>query len=95
MALQDTNIKQFPPITKPMALEIAKQACKENNEEFSFHSKQPERFAHPYGVNLDEPCWYVYAPWGDGLLALRSSRVIIISRRDGQILYDGPAGDEG
>ncbi|HCE42863.1 MAG TPA: hypothetical protein DET40_04895 [Lentisphaeria bacterium] len=42
-----------------------------------------------------EPCWYVYVPWGDGKIALRSSRVIIMSKATGKILYEGGAGDEG
>lgn len=36
-------------------------------------------------------------PWGDGLdgLALRSSRVILIVKYDGRVLFDGSANDEG
>lgn len=94
MSLQDTNINQFPPITKQMALEIAKQACKANTEEFSCHTKKPESCCN-YVTYPDQPCWYVYVPWGDGLLALRSSRVMVISRLTGKVLYDGSAEDEG
>ncbi len=45
----------------------------------------------------DEPMWVVYVPWGDGLdeTMLRSSRVIVISKIDGRVLYDGSACDEG
>jgi hypothetical protein len=44
-----------------------------------------------------EPCWYVFAPWGDSLdgTILRSSRVIVVSKVTGAVLYDGPANDEG
>jgi len=44
-----------------------------------------------------EPCWFQYVPWADGQdgLMLRSSRVILISKLTGRILYDGPANDEG
>ena len=84
----------FPPITRKMALEITQRACNVQDREFKCHTNKPERF-HPYNVNLDEPCWYVYAPWDDEILALRSSRVVVISRVTGAILYDGDAGDEG
>lgn len=41
--------------------------------------------------------WYVYVPWCDGLdgSALRSSRVVVVSKVGGRILYDGSANDEG
>jgi hypothetical protein len=44
-----------------------------------------------------EPCWWVYVPWGDGLdeVMLRASRVIVVSKASGKVLYDGSAGDEG
>jgi len=44
-----------------------------------------------------EPSWFVYAPWrdeSDGFM-LRSSRIIIISKESGKVLYDGSAEDEG
>jgi D-alanyl-D-alanine carboxypeptidase len=36
-------------------------------------------------------------PWNDEKdeNVIRSSRVIVIDRQTGKILYDGPAGDEG
>jgi hypothetical protein len=48
-------------------------------------------------AGIKEPCWWVYAPWNDGWdgWMLRSSRVMLISKRTGEILYDGSAGDEG
>lgn len=44
-----------------------------------------------------ERCWCVYVSWdGDkDVIGLRSSRVILVSRQNGSILYDGTAGDEG
>jgi hypothetical protein len=44
---------------------------------------------------LDEPAWYVFAPWCDGVIGLRASRVIVISKTDGRVMYDGSANDEG
>jgi hypothetical protein len=94
MTLQDTNVRQFPPITQPMALEIAQHACNVQKMELNCFANKPER-CRIYSVNSDEHCWYVYAPWNDGNLALRSSRVVVISRVTGAIIYDGDAGDEG
>jgi hypothetical protein len=88
------TVIHFPPITKQKALEIAAQVCKDPQWDFDCYSKRPERCAL-YGTIPDEPCWYVYAPWGDNRLALRSSRVIVISRLTGKIILDGSAGDEG
>lgn len=44
-----------------------------------------------------EPSWRIYAPRGDGLdgKMLRSSRIILISKESGRVLYDGSANDEG
>ena len=44
-----------------------------------------------------EPFWYIFAPWQDGRddTMLRSSRIIMISKRTGKIFFDGSAGDEG
>lgn len=44
-----------------------------------------------------EPCWWIVAPWSDehAVLALRSSRVVLVGRRTGVVLYDGSANDEG
>jgi hypothetical protein len=42
-----------------------------------------------------EPCWFIYAPWNDGKETLRSSRIILVSKETGRVLYDGDAGDEG
>jgi hypothetical protein len=41
------------------------------------------------------PAWYIHTPWLDGHVALRSSRVLAISKSDGRVLYDGSANDEG
>lgn len=94
MSLQDANIKQFPLITNQKAMEIAAQKCMSNPAEFKCYGKKPER-CRIYGLNPADPCWYVYAPWSDEQTVLRSSRVIVISRMTGEILYDGSAGDEG
>ncbi|MDO9446785.1 MAG: hypothetical protein Q7J20_02570 [Candidatus Nitrotoga sp.] len=92
--MPSATIKQFPPITKQRALAIAARALTPHSGQFKCYSQKPDSF-RIYGINTDQPCWYVYVPWEDGMLALRSSRVMVISRLTGQILYDGSAGDEG
>lgn len=91
----DTNIMQFPPITKSMALGIAQHACNVQDLKFDCYSNKPERCCILYGINPDEPCWYVMGAWNDNPNVLRSSRLVVISRVTGAILYDGSAGDEG
>ena len=38
-----------------------------------------------------EPCWYIHAPWNDGLLTLRGSRLILVGKLTGTVHYDGAA----
>ena len=47
--------------------------------------------------NVTGPAWYVIVPWNDGLdgRCLRSSRVIVIAKVGGAVLYDGSGNDEG
>lgn len=91
------KVHLFPPVTQRMALDIATQALGQSlvSEPMICHGRKPARFS--IYANLLEPCWWVQAPWGDGKdgIAIRSSRVIVIGRQTGKILYDGPAGDEG
>lgn len=44
-----------------------------------------------------EPCWYVFAPWDNEktVVAIRSSRLILVGKQTGKVYYDGEAGDEG
>ena len=85
-----------PPqyITKQQALEIAVQLCKGDSTVFKCFSVKPD-YCQFYVTYPDQPCWYVFVPWDDNQVALQSSRVIVISRLTGKILYDGEAGDEG
>lgn len=85
---------KFPPITKQRALAIAARALTPHGGQFKCYSQKPDS-CRIYGINTDQPCWYVYVPWEDRVLALRSSRVMVVSRLTGKILYDGSAGDEG
>jgi hypothetical protein len=93
MNSQINNIKSFPPITKQRALEIAARALNRGGQ-FECYSQKPDS-CRLYSINTDQPCWYIYPQHNDLQPALRSSRVIVISRLTGEILYDGSAGDEG
>lgn len=91
---QHSSVKPFPAITKQKALEIATQVYKTDSKEFHCYSKKPKNYMI-YATFPDEPCWFVTAAWDDAPYVLRSSRVIVISRETGKVLYDGEAGDEG
>ena len=94
--LGQLKVLLFPPITRRMALDIARQALAQSvaAEPLVCHGRKPARFS--IYANLPEPCWWVQAPWNDReVIALRSSRVIVIGRQTGKVHYDGPAGDEG
>ena len=80
-----------------MALDIAQQTLSQSavSERLICHGRKPAQF-NIY-ASFSEPCWWVQVPWNDEKdgNVIRSSRVIVIGRQTGTILYDGPAGDEG
>lgn len=86
----------FFPIDRERAIKIAAKAVLIPDTR-AFKASE----AIPGKINIynmpNEPCWYVVAPWGDGMdgSMLRSSRIVIISRKTGRVLYDGSANDEG
>ena len=49
----------------------------------------------PYRSWPDQPVWYVFVGELGGFQALQSSRVIVVAKADGRVLYDGSATDEG
>lgn len=57
----------------------------------------PDRYPGIYGGPIAEPAWFVLVPWFDGHdgNSLRSSRLIVLAKIDGHVLYDGSAHDEG
>lgn len=88
-------------ISRQEALEIAFNACVGVSKEDLRHSAFKCIDLIPEGCRIynmpTEPCWYINAPWGDGLdgKMLRSSRAILVSKESGRVLYDGSAYDEG
>jgi hypothetical protein len=95
--LEQLKVFAFPPVTQRMALDIARQVLAQSvaSEPLICHGRKPAQFCI-YG-DLPEPCWWVQVPWNDDkeVVAIRSSRVIVVGRQTGKVLYDGPAGDEG
>lgn len=49
-----------------------------------------------YNLAAGEPLWVIYVPWGDGpgRWGVGASRVIMVSKIDGRVVYDGSAHDE-
>lgn len=91
------KVRLFPPVTQDMALAIARQALAQpvTAAPLICHARKPAHFS--IYAEFPEPCWWIQVPWNDesGQPVLRSSRVIVIGRQTGRILYDGTAGDEG
>ncbi len=90
------RLRFFPPVGRNVAVDIArKAAASPKPEAYSVHRKKP---ANINVYNLPkEPSWFIFAPWGDGKdeTMLRSSRLILVSKITGEVLYDGSANDEG
>ena len=84
-------------IDRNKALRIVAKEVAVRIEELSCHDGLPDN-CNPYiRATIKEPFWCIYAPWKDGLdgTMLRSSRILLVSKRTGEILFDGSAGDEG
>lgn len=93
--LKRLRIQFFPPISKKAAIDIVRQVINQ-------HSKIYQISSHRMGnINVynppQKPCWYIFCSWGDDKdgVILRSSRLILVSKITGEILYDGSANDEG
>ncbi len=85
------------PISRRDALRIALHTLVNDarDTQLTCYDTKPSN-CHIYNL-ASEPCWYIYAPWGDGCdgFMLRSSRVILVGKLTGTIHYDGSAADEG
>ena len=83
-------------IGRNKALRIVAEKTAADIGELKCYDGLPDN-CHPYSnvPSSGEPFWCVYVPWQDGVLALRSSPIILVSKRTGKILCDGSANDEG
>ena len=90
----DDQPQSTPNVSRHDALRIASNAVGGNvaESDLTCHDERPRCSAY---FIANEPCWYIHAPWDDGLLAIRSSRLIVVGKFTGLIHFDGSAGDEG
>jgi hypothetical protein len=63
--------------------------------EIRAYEKRPDGCFYYSNIPDDEPCWYFRMTFHPDRFMLCESRLVIISRNNGKILYDGGAGDEG
>lgn len=87
----------FLPISLNDALQIASQSLENDVQgvRLRCHGRKLDN-CRIYNVP-SEPCWYIYPSWSDNkeVIAIRSSRVILVGKLTGIIHFDGSAGDEG
>ena len=93
--LSRLRFRLFPPVSRKRAIEIARQACAESAPILQIYHSRPSN-VNAYDLP-SEDCWYVITsansdPWVNKLC---SSRLLMVSKRSGQVLFDGSAGDEG
>lgn len=89
------RMRLVPPIGRKAAVRIAAEQCRPEASGLKCCSGLPPN-VHVY-TDPAEPCWCIHVPWGDGKdgTMLRSSRIILVSKQTGEILYDGSANNEG
>jgi hypothetical protein len=92
-ALHRIRLRFFPPVSRRKAVDIAIENGIPASHSNPVFGRMPES-VHIY-TPTKEPCWFIYPPWNDGRLMLRSSRIVLVSKESGRVLYDGEAGDEG
>lgn len=81
-------------ISRDKAKRIAGKACAPPLNSMEVFDTPPEGW-RLYGVKGDEPCWYVRVPSEFDGMMLHNSRVLVVSRKTGNVLYSGSACDEG
>ena len=93
--LQQIRLSLFPSTSRKKAITIAREQCASKSGTFYTFSRKPKN-VYIYNMPV-EPCWFVFSPWNDGKdgTMLRSSRLILVSKLSGKVLYDGSAYDEG
>ena len=84
-------------ISRKKALRIVAKKSGADVEELKCYDKLPNNFRLYDKNSIDESSWCVSVPWMDGRdgTMLRSSRIILVSKHTGKILFDGSANDEG
>jgi hypothetical protein len=88
--------RNVPCVGLPEAVQIARLHVKAKEPDAVIPWPNDISRLNVYGFKVGT-YWKILAPWEDeprGFM-IRSSRVILISKRTGDVLYDGPANDEG
>jgi hypothetical protein len=82
------------PIDKNDALQIAQKQCSPPIRAFEIYDRMPKNWSiYLRRESLPGENWYIAAPRKEG--GLHSTHAIIISRKTGEVIYDGSANDEG
>ena len=93
-ALHSLRLRFFPPVSRRKAVDIAIENGIPASHTDPVFGRMPAN-VRLYGPEK-EPCWFIFPPWNDGKpMMLRSSRIVLVSKETGKVLYDGDAGDEG
>jgi hypothetical protein len=81
-------------ISRQKALKITQKQCIPPIDEFTIYDHKPSGWCL-YGLKDDEEYWYVRrsGSWEQGILT--NSYAIVISKKTGEVVYYGSAGDEG
>lgn len=82
------------PIDKDGALRIAQNQCSPSIRGFEIYDRMPENWSiYLRREPLPDENWYIAAPRKGG--GLHTTHAIIISRKTGEVIYDGSANNEG
>jgi hypothetical protein len=81
-----------------MVIEIAQKGlvCYPDPAAFENYDRKPDN-CNIYGLPDGDLYWFIYAPWNDSIKygLLRSSQVVVVSRKTGEVIYKGSANDKG
>ena len=86
----------LPTISRHKAKQIARSVCSPSLGTMIVHGEKPDGW-RLYGILDNEPCWFIQVPWDHGMggSLIQSSRVVVVSRLSGNVIYSGTAQDEG
>lgn len=95
MLLKQLLCLLWPPVSRKKAAAIVCEQCGVRVEDLRIAGRMPDN-VHVYALPT-EPSWFVYVPWMDerSRFMLCPSRIVLVSKITGKILYDGSASDEG
>ena len=90
-AMKSLLYRLCPPLSRWAALKTAARACAPCPETLNCYAEKPENVCLYNGPPDKEPCWWVPICYGDHV---GGGRIMAISKRTGEILYDGSDGME-